>query len=329
MSATNDKIIEMILNDATANEISNITGLSNKQLFYRLNMLKTKGYNFSRKYYYDGEIAYFLNKGFEIEDDIHLLTSPKDRVFKAIFLSDLHLACIEDRVDLLNEVYNFCAKEGINIIINGGDIIDGFLGKDKFRKFKTSQEQIEYALKSYPYDKNILNFICLGNHDYSILEKTGQNLETILLAKRHDIISLGYGVGNLKIKDDQIVVRHPKTPISKNIDPVFNGLVLIGHTHRPKNVIHGNRVNIYLPSLSDKDSWDRNSLPGFVKATISFNNGVFTNGVFEQYLFMDKLYKVNESSYALYSGAKTSNDPIKYEENRVSYQEKVKAIKHN
>ena len=65
MTETNQKIIDMILKNASVNEISKVTGLSNKQLFYRLNMLKIKGYNFSRKYYYDGEITYKLQKGFE------------------------------------------------------------------------------------------------------------------------------------------------------------------------------------------------------------------------------------------------------------------------
>ena len=181
MSETNQKIMNMILQNASVNEISKATGLSNKQLFYRLNMLRVKGYNFSRKYYYDGEIVYKLQKGFDNPKEISLLTSPSDKEFKAVFISDLHLSNKHDRVDLLNQIYDFCAKEGIHIIINGGDIIDGFLGFENLKKFKTIEEQINYFLKHYPYDKNILNFTCLGNHDYDVLEKVGQNLETILL----------------------------------------------------------------------------------------------------------------------------------------------------
>lgn len=58
MSDTNQKIIDMINKNANVNEICSATGLSNKQLFHRLNMLKIKGYDFSRKYYYDGNIVY-------------------------------------------------------------------------------------------------------------------------------------------------------------------------------------------------------------------------------------------------------------------------------
>lgn len=322
MSETNKKIIDMILKGATANEIASSTGLSNRQLFYRLNMLKTKGYNFSRKYYYDGEIVYKLYKGFKQEKDICLLTSHKDTEFKAVFISDLHFANKADRADLLNQVYDFCVKEGIHVIINGGDIIDGFVGNYKYKKFENSEEQIEYALKLYPFDKNILNFICLGNHDYSILENSGQNLETILSSKRHDIISLGYGIGKLKIKNDEIIVRHPTTPTVNPLEPINEGLMITGHTHRSHNICSGNLLNIYLPSLSDikMKSEENNSLPGFVKATLKFNNGIFYTGIFEQYIFIDKMYKINESQYDLYKG-KNMSQIIKYEEDRIKYEE--------
>jgi len=209
MSETNQKILDMILKNASCNEIASATGLSNKQLFHRLNMLKIKGYNFSRKYYYDGEITYKLNKGFQKEKEISLLTSSKDTKFKAVFLSDLHICNEKERLDVFYNVYDFCIKEGINIIINAGDLIDGLLGVNN-KKFNTIEEQIEYALKIHPYDKNILNFICLGNHEYDALENSGQNIESVLLNRRHDIVPLGYGIGTLNIKNDK------NTPIPLN-----------------------------------------------------------------------------------------------------------------
>ena len=58
MSDINKKILELISKGATVNEICAKTGLSNRQLFYRMNMLEIMGYNFSRKYYNNGEILY-------------------------------------------------------------------------------------------------------------------------------------------------------------------------------------------------------------------------------------------------------------------------------
>lgn len=314
MTETNQKILDMILKNATANEISSETGLSSKQLFYRLNLLKAKGFNFSKKYYSDGEITYKLQKGFQTEKEISLITSPNEQQIRLIFISDLHLASIKDRVDLLNQVYEFCSKEDIHIIINSGDMVDGFLGY-AIKKYTSFEKQIEYMLKVYPYDKNILNFTCLGNHESDALERTGQNLETILEIKRHDIIPLGYGIGKLKIKNDEIIIKHPKTNFSKNIDISNNNLVIYGHSHRAKNEVHENRVNLYVPTLSDLQR-HQGVFPGFIKATIEFHNGIFINGNFEQYIMIDKIYKVNESSYDLYYGKNLEQNNIKYEEDR-------------
>lgn len=323
MTETNQKIIDMILKNASVNEICEVTGLSSKQLFYRLNMFKVKGFDFSRKYYEDGEITYKLNKGFKEDSDISLFTSPKTNEIKIVFLSDLHLSNEHERLDLLNQVYDFCAKENIHVIINGGDLIDGLIGPDK-KKHSTYEKQIDYAIKNHPFDKNILNFICLGNHDYKALETTGQNLETALLNRRHDIVPLGYGYGKLNIKNDEIIVRHPKTPITKSFQ-IDRGLIVTGHSHRSQSSAIGNVINIGLPSLSDLKSYIPNeefSLPGFVVGNIKFYKGFFQTGNFEQYIFLDKMYKVNEVNYELIKGASLNDDAIKYEE-EIEKQEKT------
>lgn len=327
MSDTNKKILEMISKNASVNEICSATGLSNKQLFYRLNMLKIKGFDFSKKYYYDGEICYKLNKKFNMEEEVSLITKPSDKEFKAVFITDLHLANVGERIDLLNKIYDFCAKEEINIIINCGDLIDGLIGNKKYKKIKNIEDQIEYALKNYPFDKNILNFICLGNHDYNALESSGQNLEIALLNRRHDIVPLGYGNGTLNIKNDSILVLHPSTFSKNELKNISAGLIIRGHSHNSQNIIHGNVVDIHLAPLSNMHINKYSTLPGFIKATISFNRGIFNIGTFEQFVFLDKLYKVNESSYELFKGKNNNQEIIKNEEDREQYtKEKVKMM---
>ena len=326
MMEKNKLIVDMILKNATANEIASATGLTNKQLFYRLNMLKMNGYDFFKKYYNDGEITYTINNDIKEKDNnTSIITSSKDAKIDMVLISDLHLTHKLERLDLLNEVYDFCIKEGIHIIINCGDILDGFLGRDEDKKFLSSADQIEYLLKNYPFDKNILNFTCLGNHDYSILKKTGQNLENILLNYRHDIVPLGYGLGKLNIKNDVIMVRHPKTPISNPQGSINNGFIISGHTHEAKNLSDKNLLHIYLPPLSDLKI-NENTLPGFVRATISFSNGHFCHGCFQQYIFLDKMYKVNESRYNLGSKEKGKSMIINNEEERISLNEKDKKL---
>ena len=329
MTEMNQKIFDMIAKNASVNEICIQTGLSNKQLFYRLNMFKIKGFNFSRKYYSDGEICYKLDKGFTKEKEISLITKPNEQKIKIVFLSDLHLCSEKQRLDLLHQVYELCIKEDIHIIINGGDFIDGLIGPSK-KMFDTYEKQIEYALKNHPFDKNILNFICLGNHDIKSLETTGQDLETVLTNKRHDIISLGYGCGALNIKNDKIVVIHPDTPIRENIQSSPNGrITLYGHGHIMGNTMENNHLKISLPSLSDVSILRQGyaTPPSIVISTLDFKNGCYENGVFEQYIFLDKMYKVNKSEYELFRGKNMNLDYVKYEEDRTPYKPEIQKEK--
>ena len=119
MTNTNQLILDLITKNASVNEITSMTGLSHKQLFHRMNMLKIKGYDFKRKYYYNGDICYEMLKGFNDNNpnEVTILTSKKDTQFKALLISDLHLGNIDDTPELLYEVYNYCSKEGINIIL--------------------------------------------------------------------------------------------------------------------------------------------------------------------------------------------------------------------
>ena len=278
MKNTNDKIIEMINNNKSANEIAKAVNLSNKQLFYRLNLLKSKGYEFIKKYYYNGDIVYTINKN--LNDPIN----NKGTRFNAIFISDLHLGNKKDRIDLLKVIYEYCAKENINIIINAGDFIDGLIGNSD-KKFFDIESQINYAIKNHPFDNNILNFLCLGNHDYDSYEKSGQDLSKALNARRHDIIPIGYGAGSLKIKNEEIIVIHPGTKTLNNNYDYRYKLVLSGHHHTMKFLTgYNNCIQIQIPSLSDLLFRDYNLMAGVVRAKITFNNGFFETGLFTNLL---------------------------------------------
>ena len=52
----NEKLIELINEDKSVNEISTILNLSNKQIYSRIKTLKSIGYNIKNKY-----LLYFVN----------------------------------------------------------------------------------------------------------------------------------------------------------------------------------------------------------------------------------------------------------------------------
>ena len=302
MSETNKIILDMINKECSLNQIVNETNLSSKQLFYRLYLLKSKGYEFKKKYYYTGDIVYNLKKGINKNEDNSkiIITSSKDKTFSSVILSDLHITNKGERIDLLNKIYDFCIINGYNIIINAGDVLDGFLGYEEEKKIKDIEKQIEYALKVYPYDKNILNFICFGNHDYNILNQTGKSLESIFDIKRHDLVSLGFGYGELFIKNDKITVIHPKTiKVPKDMD-LSTGLIIHGHHHNIKYINDGYSNTINVGSLSEVI---KNMPPSFMTINSTFQGGILSKTNIESYLYIsDRFIKTSEYECDLSQG---------------------------
>ena len=320
MKNTNQLILDLISKNASIDEITTITGLSHKQLFYRMNMLKIKGYNFKKKYYYSGDIVYELIKGLNtdngLKNETTIITAPEDDVFRALLISDIHLGNIKERPDLLYEVYNFCVKKDIHIIINTGDLLDGCLGKKNEKSIYDLEEQINYLLKVYPFDSKIINFICLGNHDFSIVENNGLDLHTVLENKRHDLVPLSYGRSFLNIKNDQILLKHENEVYIKGIKKNVCNLTFEGHHHISKVVKHDASTKLFVPSLSDISIGEYSQFPSMVLVNLSFMSGLFHFGNFEQFIFVNKsLFKVNENEFHLLNGKKISSK-ISNEEKR-------------
>ena len=235
MTETNLYLLELLKQEKTLNEICAIMNLSYKQVRERLLSLKKWGVNLKNTYYYDGEIAYHVSKSIQEETDsnIAIITSPKDTTFKALIISDLHLGSEKARVDALEKIYNYAIKEDIHIILNAGDLIDGVIGYYKVgKKHNNVVEQIKYALDMHPYDKNILNFICLGNHDASSKTKFGLDMEDILKNNRPDLIPIGTARGVINVKNDKIIMRHSVPTINIPVDN--NALVINGHSHETR-----------------------------------------------------------------------------------------------
>lgn len=288
----NKRIIELINNGRTLNEISTQLGLTHPQIYTRLKTLQIHGFEFVRIYFYDGNIKYIpMNKVSDTNrDGIDLITKNTDQQIKIMLISDIHLGSKYDDINLLNKIYDYCITNNINIIINAGDIIDGIsLGKEK--RIKSFERQIDYLIKHYPFDKNIINFICLGNHDIDSFTTNNQDISTILYNFRHDLVSLGYGLGNINIKNESIYIKHNISGFNNSHIP-SESLILLGHSHKASIYPNGN-LYVHIPTLSNINN-ETNGFPGAMIMNITFKNGYFKVGHFEQLIIADKIYKVNE-----------------------------------
>ena len=292
MTDINKRIIELITLNKSLNEICTQLNLNRQQLYTRLKTLQIHGIEFEREYFFDGNIKYIpLNKVVETNrDGIDLITKHTEQQIKIMLISDIHFGSKYDRLDLINIIYDYCIKNDIHIIINSGDLIDGItIGKEK--RIKSFERQIDYLLKNYPFDKNITNFICLGNHDIDSFINNNQDIEVVLYNMRHDLVSLGYGVGNINIKNESIYIKHHINDYNMPYIP-SESLILLGHSHKASIYTNGN-LYVHIPTLSNLNN-ECCGFPGAILMTLSFKNGYFKVGHFEQLLINNKVYKVNE-----------------------------------
>lgn len=299
MSDVNSKILELVKKNYSANEISSVLGITNKQLFYRLNLIKNKGFNIDRKYYSSGEIEYFVKNSVLDNCDYRnsIFMPKKDETLKTIVISDLHLSSIFENINLLDTIYNYCAKNNIHIIINTGDV-NNSVGYSNNKKIyaNSNLKQIEHMLDVYPYDKNILNYILFGNHDYKMLVDDYIDIGNVLENKRHDLISLGFGTGKIRIKNDDIIIRHPLSMEKSKYKK--NKIIIEGHHHKAKFIENRqiNSIKINVPTLSDLIL---NEIP-FLKnqaleIIFEFNNGLINSIYVKQLYISDMIYVVNET----------------------------------
>ena len=306
MTETNQKILDLILDEhKTLEVLSKEVNLSQRQIYTRLASLKNNGYNFNRKFYYNGSQSFKVERQIVLppaKEGLTINIDDDDKVFNAVVISDLHLGSVFENIDALHKVYNYCSKEGINIILNGGDLIDGTFGNIK--KTYNVHEQIKTAIKNHPYDKNILNFICLGNHDASAKTDYGIDFKEYLLNRRPDLIPVDYGNAIFNLKNDQIIVEHPVGYGIKNIN-VQTGLVLKGHSHITRVVDNANSIFMQLSSLSGIAMRPDLAFPCALKMQLIFTNGYITTGIFNQLLIQsNNVLVLNELLYDLGRGKK-------------------------
>ena len=287
-------IITRIKQNKTINEIAQEIGISNKQLYDRILALKNKGFVLIRNITDNGDILY----SFKNEPQEELICTQKLKLaapnsFSAMLISDTHIGNELQNIKLLDKIYNYCQKQDIHIIINCGDLIDGNFS---YGNQITADPivQLDTLIKSYPFDKEILNIMCLGNHDYSAF-KSCVDAKTLLENARPDFIPLGYGIGIINVESDQIILKHNINEF--DFKPTGNKLVLEGHHHKASFINNRDGFIVNIPTLS-KLSLGKHPFPGAIKMKLSFNiEGYINSGYFEQFIITNDLITVNEAYF--------------------------------
>lgn len=286
MSSLEKRIVDLIKQGKSNIEICQKLNLSKDTFRDILLNLKNKGLEYDKRYLINGGTLYTPNKeqnGKNVSSGVTLLLKNKDEL-NALLISDLHLGTKEERLDLLNLLYDYAMKNGIHLIINGGDLING-LSSERKNICRTHLEQCEYFIENHPFDINILNICVLGNHDVKGLRKDGVNFARILENYRTDFAIAGIENGHILVKNDFINMYHPlscdcnNTPMKK--------VVLVGHSHQYKVKIINDNVLIYIPALSNYVPASKGIIPSFLKMKMGFNTGYISYIDLENLTFLD------------------------------------------
>ena len=297
-------ITQLILEDKTNKEICQTLNISQQQLSNYLLNLKNKGVRNIRKYYSDGSIKYQnvstirgLNSHNNVGQDRTIITDTNENNIKILVISDLHFGNELERLDLVDRAYNYCVKNGINIILCGGDIIDGSFTKGK-QKITDLYKQVEYFLQNYPYDKNILTFSVAGDHDVSAFYKSFLDIIEACNNFRHDIIIGGYNNVGINIKSDKIHLYHRiENGVMRETDAP---IILHGHSHKFLIDYVSPTLNVNIPALCDINQM----MPSALELQLKFNHGYISDTIIKHIYFGEHDVVLGEHMFDLSKGRK-------------------------
>lgn len=316
MNELSDKtklLLSLITEKKSANEIANILGISNKQLYNYLTMLKNKGFFFERKFYSNGVLTYKPVDGLGYFNHYYnnkylpIFTEHNETSFRVLVTSDLHFGNSLERLDLVNRLYEYAVNNGIHNIFCTGDFLDGAYSKSA--QLMESYEQINHFIKDYPFDKNINTFGVMGDHDHSILFMDNINMSEVISNYRHDIYLVGANNLLLNLKNDKVSLHHHMSNGTYFTEE--SCIHFFGHLH--KYAVQNNKDNTFsvlVPTLSDINT----DFPTALDVVFKFDKGMISEVNIKQVYFGYKDIIIGETTYNMPKNT-LENGPIKYEMN--------------
>ncbi len=279
-------IIDCIKSGISLNKLASVTGKSELEVGYIIKELRDKGFCIDSFYNGKGIITYSIDK--EVSNS-ELSIDVIDNELRAVIISDLHIGYgNNDGLNCIKDIYEYAIKNDIHIIFILGDLINGINSKT-IDTYSTISEQVGSFMEKYPYQSDILNFILLGNHDYSALDECGYDI-TRTLERRSDVINLGYGIGRVNLQKSVIGFKHDLVVTKPPEKLTECAMIFKGHHHRCE--VFSN--NIIVPALLNETFIQGILSTGFLDATFSFDNELLDNLRIKHLNFIPGIKVVND-----------------------------------
>lgn len=115
---------------------------------------------------------------------------------KFAIVSDTHLGSKYQQLTHLKSAYRYCAEEGIEHVLNPGDVCAGngrvYRGQ-MFEVFRHGSDQMrDYIIEHYPQEEGVTTHLIAGNHDLSFMSSEGYDICRAVAEAREDISHLGH-----------------------------------------------------------------------------------------------------------------------------------------
>jgi predicted phosphodiesterase len=129
----------------------------------------------------------------------HVMTSGPDGYHKFGALGDTHLASNYERLDVLNDLYDFYASEGVTQVFHCGNWIEGECRFNRYElKTHGVRNQLKYMVDNYPRREGITTYCVAGDdHEGWYAQREGMDIGRMMQdeaerAGRFDLVNLGY-----------------------------------------------------------------------------------------------------------------------------------------
>ena len=147
------------------------------------------------------------------EDLVHAISNLKHGRFGVV--TDTHFGSKFQQLTYLNDFYERCYKQGVDFMLNIGDLTDGdgtvYRGQ-RWEMFLHGFPDIrDYTVEHYPKIDSVDTWTIAGNHDESFIKSANVNILQEIQEKRPDIRYMGRrgGYMNLAPKSVKAYLHHP------------------------------------------------------------------------------------------------------------------------
>ena len=277
----------------TYNELLYLMRTNERCLTKYLNQLQLDGFDMSKRYYSDGRTKIILPKNLnELEQcknssPIQLVTFTNETQLKSLIISDFHMCCGAENLKLLDEAFELAVKNGIHTIFCCGDLINGVRSYNQINL----QDQMDYLIKNYPHDKNILSFMVLGDHEKEISEKEVINIARGINNARNDMIVGEGDTLKLQVRNEFIKMQHILS--GGNVITTDAKIRLFGHSHFQKTIfgsVCGHPTHKYLAITAPATSYAKcmaKSFPSMLQMNIKFDRNYISSVELIEYNFVN------------------------------------------